>query len=84
VLSVFAIALTLLEKAARNSYSLFLGYLVTASMGYDLAWYGFATWLKEAVFAILCGAIIILAGKLTAREGIARPKFRRDHASDRH
>jgi hypothetical protein len=70
VLSVFAIALTLLEKAARNSYSLFLGYLVTASMGFELAWYGFANWLKEGIFAILCGAVIIFAGKLTREKAL--------------
>jgi hypothetical protein len=45
-------------------------------MGFDLAWYGFSTSLKEGVFAFICGAVIILAGKLAARDGIARPKFR--------
>jgi hypothetical protein len=77
VLSVFVMALTLLSKVARNSHSLFLGYVVTASMGFDLAWYGFATWLKEGIFAFICGAVIIWAGKLTIRDGIAGQKFQR-------
>jgi membrane protein DedA with SNARE-associated domain len=81
VLAVFAAALTWLERVARKSYTLFLGYAVTASMGFDLAWYGFGNWLKEAIFAALCGAVIILAGKLTARDGIARPKFRNSRLS---
>jgi hypothetical protein len=74
VLSVFAMALTLLEKVARNSYGVFLGYVVTASMGYELAWYGFGNWLKAGAFAFICGAVIILAGRLTVRNGIARPE----------
>jgi hypothetical protein len=47
-------------------------------MGGDLAWYGFGTWLKEAVFAFTCGAVIILAGKLAVRDGIAPPKLRKE------
>jgi hypothetical protein len=77
------VALTLLEKVARNSFGLFVSYVVTASMGFDLAWYGFTNWLKEGVFAVICGAIIILAGKLTLKDGIARPKFRRERVSHR-
>jgi hypothetical protein len=74
VLSVLVVALTLLEKVARNSFGLFVGYVVTASMGFELAWYGSANWLKEGVFAVICGAIIILAGKLSIKDGIARPE----------
>jgi hypothetical protein len=80
VLSVFVLALTGLEKVARKSYTLFLGYVVTASMGFDLAWYGFGNWLKEGVFAFTCGAVIIWTGRLTARHDNARPKFRSDRS----
>ena len=83
VLSVFVMALTLLEKVARNSYSLFLGYVVTATIGLELAWYGFSNSLKQGVFAFICSAVIILAGRLTVRDGIARPKFRRGRGSYR-
>jgi hypothetical protein len=81
VVSVLAVALTLLEKVARKSNGLFLAYVVTAGMGFDLAWYGFSTWLKEGVFAVVCSAVIILAGKLLVRDGVAHPKFQRDRVS---
>jgi len=83
VLTVLAMALTLLERAARKSYSLFLGCMVTAGMGGDLAWYGFGTSLKEAVFAFICGAVIIAAGRIAVTDGIARPKFQKDPVSYR-
>jgi hypothetical protein len=68
VLPVLAVVLTLLEKVARKSYGLFLGYAVIASMGFELAWYGSANWVKQGVFAFICGAVIILAGKLGTKD----------------
>lgn len=63
MLCIFAASMAIIEKSARNSHYLFLGYIVTAGMGYSLAWYGFTNTLKQGAFAFICGAIIIVAGK---------------------
>lgn len=68
VLSALAVILSVIERLARKSPITFLGYIVTASMGYSLAWYGFANSLKQGAFAFLCSAIIIASGRFLARD----------------
>jgi len=58
VLSVVVAVLAWLTRLSRTSPTLFLGCLVTAAMGYSLAWYGFANSLKQGVFAFVCCLII--------------------------
>jgi len=67
VLTAYAFVIALLEKFARSSRQFFLGYIVTASMAYSLAWYGFTNSLKQGVYAFICGAIIIMAGTFADR-----------------
>lgn len=55
------------ECASRRSHAFCLGYLVTAAMGYSLAWYGSSNAFKQTAFAFACGYILIGAGKLLGR-----------------
>ncbi len=67
VLTLLVAIVTLLERFARSSPTTFIGYIVVASMGYSLAWYGFANSLKQGAFAFACSAMIIAAGKFLTR-----------------
>lgn len=72
VLSVLAVILSAIERISRRSPITFIGYIVTASMGYSLAWYGFANSLKQGAFAFLCSAVIIVSGKFLARDRVEK------------
>lgn len=73
MLSVFGFVIALIERNARRSPAFFLGYVVLASMGYSLAWYGFTNTLKQGLFAFICCWILFWSGKLAQSKSKAAP-----------
>ncbi|WP_374157605.1 hypothetical protein ACEWX3_21280 [Mycobacterium sp. G7A2] len=71
VLTVFAALMTSLDRLARRSPGLFLGYVVMSAMGYSLAWYGFGNFLKQSMFAFVCCAIIVVICRQSKQQFVA-------------
>lgn len=63
-LSIIILILCNIERFARKNAHIFCIYIVVASYGYSLAWYGFGNWLKQSLTACFISYVCFFLVKI--------------------